>query len=194
MSSDTGHEPPLFLLVHALRFCIHKSLHRVFGGTMSSSIAIFFIGSKTSHTRPSAGTSTLALVVARKRIPSSKTAPTFWTNMWPLSRMKLSVSLQIVESPEARLAGLADVRFFLAVCEQMALEVMMPSKFGRAVRATVFLCSWRALAPVEARVWQAEPATRVTEITGRHGVGESLIARFFDDSCFISMTGTVPIL
>jgi len=108
--------------------------------------------------------------------------------------MELSVSLQIVESPEARLAGLADVRFLLAVCEQMALEVMMPSEFSRAVRATVFLGSWRALASVEARVWQAEPATRVTEITGRHGVGEGLVARFFDHSCFISMTRAVPIL
>lgn len=194
MSSDTGHEPPLILLVHALRFCIHKSLHSVFGGTMSSSIAIFFVGSKTSHTRPSTGTSTLALVVARKRIPSSKTAPTFWTNMRPLPSMEFSVSLQIVESPEARLAGLTDIRFFLTVCEQMALEVMMPGKFGRAVRATVFLCSWRALPPAEARVRQAEPATRVIEIAGRHGVGEGLVARFFDDSCFISMTRAVPIL
>lgn len=194
MSSDTGHEPPLFLLVHALRFCIHESLHSVFGRTMSGSIAIFFIRSKTSHTRPSTGTATLALVVARKRIPSSKTTSTFRTNMRPLSGMEFSVSLQIVESPEARLAGLTDVRFFLAVREQMALEVMMPGEFGGTVRTTVFLSSWGALTPVEARVWQAEPATRITEITGRHGVGEGLVARFFNDSCFISMTRAVPIL
>lgn len=161
---------------------------------MSGSIAIFFIRSKTSHTRPSTGTATLALVVARKRIPSSKPTSTFRTNMRPLSGMEFSVSLQIVESPEARLAGLTDVRFFLAVREQVALEVMMPGEFGGTVRTTMFLGSWGALTPVEARVWQAEPATRITEITGRHGVGEGLVARFFNDSCFISMTRAVPIL
>lgn len=104
------------------------------------------------------------------------------------------MSLQIVESAEAGLTGLTNIGFFLAVREQVALEVMMPGKFGRTVRTTVFLSSWGTLTPVEARVWQAEPATRVTEITGRHGVGEGFVARFFDDSCFISMTRAVPIL
>lgn len=161
---------------------------------MGSPITIFFVGYIASHTRSSASTSTLTLVVARERVPSSKTASTFRANVRPLSGMEFGVSFQIMESPEARLAGLTDIRLFLAVREQVALEVMMPCKLSGAVRTAVLLGSRGALTPVETGIWQAESAARIAEISGRHRIGEGLVACFFSNSCFVPMTRAVPIL
>lgn len=118
MFPDAGHvEPSFVFLVHALRFRINKSVHGILSGPMGGPVAVLIIGSKTSHARSSTSTPALTFVMARERIPSGETASTFGANMRPLSCMKLCVPLQIVESPEARVASLTNIRLLLAVGE-----------------------------------------------------------------------------
>ena len=154
MLSDTWRmEPPFIFLMHRFRLRIDQPIHRILGVTMST-ITILIIRDVATHARPSTGASALTLIVARECIPACEPTPTFRTDMRPLSGMKLGVPFQIVKSPEARLAGLADIRLFLAVSEQMTLQIMMPRKLGSTVRTTVFLGPRRTLTTAaEARTW-----------------------------------------
>ena len=118
MFPDAGHvEPSIVFLIHAFWFRINKPVHGILSRPMGGPVAVFIIGSKTSHARSSTSTPALTFVMACKRIPSGETASTFWENMRPLSCMKLCVPFQIMESPEARVASLTNIRLLLAVGE-----------------------------------------------------------------------------
>lgn len=137
MLADTGRiESPLIFLMHRLRFRIDQPIHGIL--RMPMAIAVVIVGNITSHARASPSAPTLAFVVTCERIPSGEATATFRTYMRPLAGMQLGVPFQIMQSPEARLTGLADIRLLLAVGEQMTFEVMMPGKLGRTVRTPVF--------------------------------------------------------
>lgn len=53
--------------------------------------------------------------------------------------MQFGVAFQIMQSTEARLAGLANERLLLAMGEKMAFQVVLASELGGAVRAAMFL-------------------------------------------------------
>jgi hypothetical protein len=112
--ANARHKASLVFLVHALRLGIHEPIHGVVGMV---AVPILIIRCKAPHARPSAGTSTLSLVVSRKRITASETSSAFGADMWSLTGVELGVSFQVVESAETRLAGLADKRLLLTVSE-----------------------------------------------------------------------------
>lgn len=101
-------------------------------------LAVFLLSSVATHAGSPPSAAALALVMACQSVSTSESAPAFRANVWPLSSMELGMSLQIVQSAEAGLACLADVGLFLAVGEQVALEVVMSCEFSRAVRAPMF--------------------------------------------------------
>ena len=53
--------------------------------------------------------------------------------------MKLGVALQVMQTSELRITLLASIRFLVAVCEEMALEIVVSGELGRTVRATMLL-------------------------------------------------------
>ena len=53
--------------------------------------------------------------------------------------MKLAVALQVVKTPETHVALLAHIGFFLAVSQQVTLQIMVSCKDRVAVRAFVLL-------------------------------------------------------
>jgi hypothetical protein len=53
--------------------------------------------------------------------------------------MQFAVALEVVQPAESHLARLADEWFLVAVRKQMALQVVVSSELGLAVRALVFL-------------------------------------------------------
>jgi hypothetical protein len=138
MLANARHETSLVFFIHALRLCcVHQSIHVVW--CTGRTISIVIISREAAHTGASPCASIpLSFVVSSKRITPGKTASTFGTDMRSLARVQFGVALQVVESSEARLAGLAHKRLFLAVGEQMALEIMLAREFCRAIRASVF--------------------------------------------------------
>ena len=112
--ANARHEASLVFLVHALRLCVHKPIH---GVVRMVTVSVLIIWCKASHASPPAGASTLSLVVSRERIAASKPSSALGADMWSFAGMELSVSFQVVESAETRLAGLADKRLLLTVSE-----------------------------------------------------------------------------
>lgn len=166
-------ESSLFFSIHCLRLRIDQAIHTIVVVT----IPIFIIGRKTSHASSSTRTSALTFVVSRKRVASSKAPPTLGAEMRSFAGMQLGMSFQVVQSAEPRLAGLTDKWLFLAMGEEMALEVVLASEFGSAIGASMFLCRWRTgAASVVARVGQAQAATRVVKSASGHRVREGLVA------------------
>lgn len=86
-----------------------------------------------------AGTATLAFVVAGEGIPACELAAAFWARVWTLAGVQLGMTFQVVQTAKPGLAGRAFVWLFLAVCQQVALEVVVPCEVGRAVGAFVTL-------------------------------------------------------
>lgn len=95
-----------------------------------------------AETRPTACTATLTLVMARKRVPTSKSAATFEASVWPLASVQFRMAFQIVQTAETRLAGRTFVWLFLTVGQKMALEVVVPCEISRAVWALVAFRRW----------------------------------------------------
>jgi hypothetical protein len=135
---DAGHVEPAFILfIHSLRFGIDETVHGIFGTGGNYALAIIILWRITSHTRSATGAAALAFIVSSKSITARESTSTLRTDMWTLSGMELRMSLEIMKSPKARLAGLAYVRLLLAVGEKMALEVMVSGELGGTVRTTV---------------------------------------------------------
>lgn len=63
--------------------------------------------------------------------------------MGPLPSVKLGVSFQIVQTAKARITGVTTVRLLLAMGEEVAFQVVMPSEISIAVRAFVSLAGGR---------------------------------------------------
>lgn len=59
--------------------------------------------------------------------------------MRAFSGVELRVALQIVKTSETSLTCRAFIRLFLAVCQQMTLEVVVSREIGSAVRTLVTL-------------------------------------------------------
>lgn len=145
MLANARHESSLVFLIHALRLCcVHQTIHVV--STSSTTVAIFIICGEAAHAGASTCAACLSLVVPSKRVTPSKATSTSRANVRSLPGVKLCVTLQIMKSSETRLAGLTHKRLFLAMGEQMALEIMLPREFGRTVGASVFLRGRRARA------------------------------------------------
>lgn len=87
----------------------------------------------------SSRTTSWAFVVSCQRITSRKFPPTLIAGMRPFSRMQFGVTLEVVQAAESRLACLTDVRLFLTVRQQMALQVVMPREVRGAIWAFVSL-------------------------------------------------------
>ena len=68
-----------------------------------------------AEARPTACTATLTLVMARKRVPTSKSAATFEASVWPLASVQFRMAFQIVQTAETRLAGRTFIWLFLTV-------------------------------------------------------------------------------
>jgi len=85
-------ESSLIISIHGLRLRVDQAIHTV----VVVAISIFIIGCKASHARSPTRTSTLAFVVSRKRVASSKAPPTLGTEMRSFASMQLSVSFQVV--------------------------------------------------------------------------------------------------
>ena len=101
--------------------------------------------------------------------------------MWAFARVQLGVSLQVMESAEARLARLALVRLLLTVGEEMALEIVLPSKLGCAVRAAVlFRRRGARTTSIVTGGGQAQSSTRVIDSTSGHGIRECFVAILVD--------------
>jgi hypothetical protein len=191
---DAGHgQPPLVLLIHPLRLRIHQAVHGVIA--MCHPVAIFILRRIASQARSSAGAPALAFVVARKSIATGESTPALGADMGPLSRMEFRVSLEIVQSPEARLASLTDVWLLLAVGKKVAFQIVMPRELGGAIRAAMLLRPGGSLPSLAvAGGWKAEAPSRVIQAGRRHWVGKGFVAGFLGEVCFISMAGTVSIL
>jgi hypothetical protein len=114
----------------------------IFNAVHAFAVAEFVVSTKAGS---AAGTPSRALVVPRERVPTREAPAALVARMWPLSGVQFGVALQIVQSPEARLAGLTHIRLLLTVSQQMALEVMVSRKVRRAVRALVSLVGRRRL-------------------------------------------------
>jgi len=84
----------------------------------------------TRETRPPPRTSSRSLVVTRQRIPPCESPTTLVAGVRPFARVQLRVTLQVVQTPEARLTRLAHIWLFLAVRQQVALEIVMASEIG----------------------------------------------------------------
>lgn len=81
--------------------------------------------------------------MASQRIATGESSTTFVTSVRPFTRVKFSMALEIVQSPEPRLTGLANVWFLLAVRQQVTLQVVVARKVCRAVWTLVSLIgSW----------------------------------------------------
>jgi hypothetical protein len=136
---DAGHVESAFILfIHSLRFGIDETVHGIFGTGGNSALAIIILWPITSHTGSATGAAALTFIMSSKSITACEPTPTLRTDMWTLSGMELRMSLEIMESPKARLASLTYVRLLLAVGEKMALEVMMSGELGGTVRTTMF--------------------------------------------------------
>lgn len=96
-------------------------------------VVLVLVAVATSETRLAVRAAPWAFVVTREGVSSSKLPSTFGTRVRPLAGVELGVSLQVMETPKASLAGLADVWLFLAVGEQMAFEVVVPGEIGGTV-------------------------------------------------------------
>ena len=142
MLADTGWwcmESSLIFLVHRLRLRIDQPIHGIV--RMRMAITVVIVGNITSHARASPCAPSLAFVVTRERIPAGEATPAFGTDMRPFAGVQLGVPFQIMQAPETRLTGLANIRLLLTVGEQMAFEVMMPGKLGRTVWTLMLLGS-----------------------------------------------------
>lgn len=103
-------------------------------------IGLFAIIVATETLAVAASTAARSLVMSCQSIASGKAAATFWTGMRPLARVKFGVALQVVQSSEARLTVLTDIRFLLAMGEKMALEIVVARKISRTIRTLVSFC------------------------------------------------------
>lgn len=74
-----------------------------------------------------------SLVMACQSVATCKAPSTFIACMRPFSGVEFGVAFEVVETAEARLAGLTDVWLLLTVGEQVALEVVVSSKVGGTV-------------------------------------------------------------
>jgi hypothetical protein len=102
--------------------------------------AVHIVADKaTTHTRAAAGTTARPFTVASQCVAPSKLAIALWTYMGLLARMKLAVSLQVVETTEAHLTICTYERLLLAMCQEVTLEVVVAGEFGTAIWALVFL-------------------------------------------------------
>jgi hypothetical protein len=77
--------------------------------------------------------------VASKSITTSKLSIALWADMRLLAGVQFAVPLQVMKTAKAHLAFGANVRFFLAVCQQMALKIVMARELGVAVGAFMLL-------------------------------------------------------
>jgi thiamine transporter ThiT len=90
-----------------------------------------------AEARPASCATSLTLVVPRKRIATREPAAALGTCMWTFSSVEFRMSFQVVKASETRLAGGTLVGLFLAVRQEVALEVVVSREVGRAVRAFV---------------------------------------------------------
>jgi len=125
------------ILIHSVGFTIHNTLHRL----VSFKIVIT---TKTTHAGSSASTATGSFVVTRQSVASGEFAAAFGAYMWSFSSVQLGMALEIVETSESRLTGGANVRFFLAMSQQMALQIVVPGKFGCAIWTSVLFAGGRS--------------------------------------------------
>jgi hypothetical protein len=99
-------------IIHGIRLLrrITRRIHHTFHGLVAG-IA------KTAGTRSPAGTAPLSLVVSGERVAPCKASVALWAHVRSLPGVELGVSLEVVETTEARVAGLTDVWFLVAVRE-----------------------------------------------------------------------------
>jgi hypothetical protein len=121
-----------FFLVHIFRLAIHKALHRF----VVSSV-VFFVRTETASAVSATGTSTRTFIVPSQSVPAGELSATFGADMGPLASVKLSVALQIVQSAEARLARLTDVRLFMTMGQKVAFQIVMSCELGGTIRTTM---------------------------------------------------------
>ena len=89
------------------------------------------------HRSPASGTPACPLAVAGQRIPTRKLAIAFRTYMRLLARVKLPVSLQVMQTPKSQVTSLAQVGFLLTVSQQVTLQIVVARKLGVAIRSLV---------------------------------------------------------
>lgn len=87
---------------------VNNAIHAVFTLAVSQLIV-------DAKTGPAACTATLALIMSRECIATSKSAATFEAGMWTLASVEFCVAFQIMQAAETCLAGRAFVRLFLTV-------------------------------------------------------------------------------
>jgi hypothetical protein len=138
-------------------------------------------------------TATLAFVVPRESITTSESAATLEAGVWPFASVQFRVAFQIVQTAEPGLARGTFVRLFLAVGQKMALEIVVPRKVSRAIRALVSL-GRRRLRRVLAVPWQTHLTSRGPRIRlWREGARErecaipGVVARIWRDELVVML-------
>jgi hypothetical protein len=116
---------------------IYHAVHGLVATAIGQFVAV------KAETRPASCATSLAFVVPCKRIATREPAAALGTCMWTFSSVEFRVSFQVMKASETRLAGGTLVRLFLAVRQEVALEVVVSRKVGRAVGAFVPLCRRR---------------------------------------------------
>lgn len=123
---------PTFVIFVAFAVVIDDAIHPVF----SLAVHILVVNSKARSTTRAA---TLPLVVSGKCVSASESATALRTGMRAFASVELCMALEIMETPEASLTSWALIRFFLAMCQKMALQVVVSREVGSAIRALVAL-------------------------------------------------------
>jgi hypothetical protein len=105
---------------------IYHAVHGLVATAIGQFVAV------KAETRPASCATSLAFVVPCKRIATREPAAALGTCMWTFSSVEFRVSFQVMKASETRLAGGTLVRLFLAVRQEVALEVVVSRKVGRA--------------------------------------------------------------
>jgi hypothetical protein len=144
------------VFIHGIGLIVHDTVHRVV-----ATIAIV-VAAKAAHACPSACAPTGTFIVASQGVSSSEFTTTFGADVWSFACVQLGVAFEVVQTAEARLTRRAYIWFFLAVGQQMALQVMVSREFGGAIRTLVLLRGRGSGTLAGAGMRQAHTTTSIT--------------------------------
>lgn len=122
------------VVVDSLGLVVHQASHRVIIATI-----IVTIGHEATGAVSATGAASRPFVMSRQGVTTSEFSATLGADMRSLASVELGVTLEIMESAESGITVLTNVRFFVAVCQKMTLQVVMAGEVGVAVWASVFL-------------------------------------------------------
>ena len=113
--------PAPVLSIRAIVFIVLTRVLNTIHALVTTSKVVFV----TALTRSASSASSRSFIMPGQRISSRKTPATLITCMRSFPGVKFSVPLQVMQTSEARVARLTNVRLLLAVCQKMTLEVVV---------------------------------------------------------------------